>query len=29
MTGEEKFNLAMKILEDQIASKSKLENKEN
>lgn len=25
MTGEEKFNLAMKILEDQIASKSKLE----
>lgn len=25
MTGEEKFNLAMEILEDQIASKSKLE----
>lgn len=25
MTGEEKFNLAMKILEDQIACKSKLE----
>lgn len=25
MTGEEKFNLAMEILEDQIARKSKLE----
>lgn len=25
MTGEEKFNLAMEILEDQIACKSKLE----